>query len=71
MGKLVGALSLVLLSSYVGMFILDPLNIWVFFYLKAFALGVVPGLVCFSWLVGRLRVALHDLIGCHNRHLPF
>jgi hypothetical protein len=49
-GKLVGALSLLLLSAYAGMFILDPLNVWVFFYLKAVALAVLPGLVCFSWL---------------------
>lgn len=48
LGKLVGALSLVLLSAYVDMFILDPLNIWVFFYLKAVAVGVLPGLICFS-----------------------
>jgi len=51
LGKLVGALSLLLLSAYAGMFILDPHDIWVFFYLKALALGVVPGLVCFSWLI--------------------
>ncbi len=50
LGKLVGALALVSLSAYAGMFILDPLNIWVFLYLKAVAVGVVPGLVCFSWL---------------------
>jgi len=49
-GKLVGALSLVSLSAYVGMFILDPLNILVFFYLKALAVAVMPGLICFSWL---------------------
>jgi hypothetical protein len=51
LGKLLGALSLVLLSAYAGMFILDPLNVWVFFYLKAVAVGVVPGLICFSWLL--------------------
>ncbi len=50
LGKLLGGLSLVLLSAYAGMFILDPLNIWVLFYLKAVAVAVVPGLVCFSWL---------------------
>jgi len=49
-GKLLGALSLLLLSAYAGMFILDPLKIWVFFYLKAVAVAVLPGLVCFSWL---------------------
>jgi hypothetical protein len=49
-GKLVGALALLLLSAYAGMFILNPLNVWVFFYLKAVALAVLPGLVCFSWL---------------------
>ena len=48
-GKLVGALSLVFLSAYVCMFILDPMNIWVFFYLKVIAVGVVPGVICFSW----------------------
>jgi hypothetical protein len=50
LGKLVGALGGVLLSAYAGMFILDPMNIWVFFYLKAVAVAVVPGLVCFGWL---------------------
>jgi len=49
--KLLGALSLLLLSAYAGMFILDPLNVWVFFYLKIVAVAVVPGLVCFSWLL--------------------
>jgi len=49
--KLLGALSLVLLSAYAGMFILDPLNVWVFFYLKAVAVAVIPGLICFSWLL--------------------
>jgi len=49
LGKLAGALSLVFLSAYAGMFILDPMNIWVYFYLKAVA--VIPGLVCFSWLL--------------------
>jgi len=51
LGKLVGALGLVLLSAYAGMFILNPMNIWVFFYLKAVAVAVIPGLVCFSWLL--------------------
>ncbi len=51
LGKLVGALSLLLISAYAGMFILDPLSIWVFFYLKAVAVAVVPALVCFSWLL--------------------
>lgn len=51
LGKLAGALGLVLLSAYAGMFILDPMNIWVFFYLKAVAVAVIPGLVCFSWLL--------------------
>jgi len=51
LGKLVGALSLVLFSAYAGMFILDPLNVWVFFYLKGVSVAVVPGLVCFSWLL--------------------
>lgn len=50
LGRLMGGLSLVLLSAYAGMFILDPLNIWVLFYLKAVAVAVVPGLICFSWL---------------------
>lgn len=50
-GKLLGALGLVMLSAYAGMFILDPLNIYVFFYLKIVAVAVVPGLVCFSWLL--------------------
>jgi len=51
LGKLAGALSLVFLSAYAGMFILDPMNIWVYFYLKAVAVAVIPGLVCFSWLL--------------------
>jgi hypothetical protein len=50
-GRLLGALGLVMLSAYAGMFILDPLNIYVFFYLKIVAVAVVPGLVCFSWLI--------------------
>lgn len=51
LGKLAGALGLVFLSAYAGMFIIDPMNIWVFFYLKAVAVAVIPGLVCFSWLL--------------------
>ena len=51
LGKLAGALGLVLLSAYEGMFILDPMNIWVFVYLKAVAVAVIPGLICFSWLL--------------------
>lgn len=50
-GKLLCAFGLVLLSAYAGMFILDPMNIYVFFYLKIVAVAVVPGLVCFSWLL--------------------
>ena len=51
LGKLAGALGIVLLSAYAGMFILDPMNIWAFFYLKIVAVAVIPGLVCFSWLL--------------------
>jgi hypothetical protein len=51
LGKLAGALGLVLLSAYAAMFILDPMNIWIFFYLKIVAVAVIPGLVCFSWLL--------------------
>ena len=51
LGKLTGALCAVLLSGYAGMFILDPMNTWVYFYLKTVAVAVVPGLVCFGWLL--------------------
>jgi hypothetical protein len=49
-GKLVGALALVLLSAYACMFHLDTGNVFVYVYLKVVSVGVVPGLVCFSWL---------------------
>jgi hypothetical protein len=48
--KLVGALALVLLSAYACMFILDPGNVFVYVYLKVVSVGVVLGLICFSWL---------------------
>ena len=59
LGKLAGALGLVLLSAYAGMFILDPLSIWVFFYLKAVSVAVIPGLICLSWLLFLRSCYLH------------
>ncbi|MCW4051158.1 MAG: hypothetical protein NWE89_15655 [Candidatus Bathyarchaeota archaeon] len=49
-GKLLGFLSLIFLSGFVSIFYLDLLNPFVFIYLKIIAVGVIPSVICFSWL---------------------
>ncbi|MBN2336805.1 hypothetical protein JXL21_14715 [Candidatus Bathyarchaeota archaeon] len=50
LGRLIGFLSLVVLSAYICMFHLNPLNVFVNVYLKVVSVGVIPGVVCFSWI---------------------
>ncbi len=45
-----GLLSLVLASAYIAMFHLDLNNGTVVVFLKLMSAGVLPGLLCFSWL---------------------